>query len=154
MAYKIWSSEKWLCVDGHYYPKNIIVYMGAKNCSRGPGLYLKVHTILGENILEYGYDTVYRVWYGKRRGEYINKYPMLDALLPITEMIPDRCQQENAYDSVRPSMKKMYEEYMKTHSVTELIETTELLEAYMAEFQRWEDLRHWKKSPKKVKKKR
>ena len=31
------------------------------------------------------------------------------------------------------------------HSVTELIETTELLDAYVAEFMRWEDLRHWKK---------
>ena len=37
---------------------------------------------------------------------------------------------------------------MKTHSVTELIETTELLDAYVAEFMRWEDLRHWKKSKK------
>ena len=34
---------------------------------------------------------------------------------------------------------------MAPHSVTELIETTELLDAYVAEFMRWEDLRHWKK---------
>lgn len=113
-----------------------------------------VYTILGENIIEYGYDIIYTPFRGKNRGKRIIKYPILDALLPITEMIPDRRQQRNAYDSVKPSMKKMYEEYMKTHSVTELIETTELLEAYMAEFQRWEDLRHWKKSPQKEKKKR
>lgn len=143
-------------MDGHYYPKNMIVYMDGWSPA-GTQLgeaRLLVYTILGENIIEYGYDIIYTPFRGKNRGKRIIKYPILDALLPITEMIPDRRQQRNAYDSVKPSMKKMYEEYMKTHSVTELIETTELLEAYMAEFQRWEDLRHWKKSPQKEKKKR
>ena len=128
VAPKTWSSEKWLCVDGHYYPKNIIVYMGGWNHpTERSGTNLKIRTILGEDIID---------------------YPMLDALIPLTEMIPDRIQKRHAYDSVEPSMKKMYEEYMKTHSVTELIETTELLDAYVAEFMRWEDLRHWKKSKK------
>lgn len=153
VAYKIWSSEKWLCVDGHYYPKNIIVYMGGWTSSTSrSGTKLKIRTILGEDIIEYGYYPIYQPDFGRNRGKLVDNYPMLDALIPLTEMIPDRAQKWNAYTSVRPSMKKMYEEYMKTHSVTELIETTELLDAYVAEFMRWEDLRHWKKSPKKYKK--
>ena len=149
MAPKTWSSEKWLCVDGHYYPKNIIVYMGGWNHpTERSGTNLKIRTILGEDIIEYGYFPIYKPTFGPNRGKWVDNYPMLDALIPLTEMIPDRIQKRHAYDSVEPSMKKMYEEYMKTHSVTELIETTELLDAYVAEFMRWEDLRHWKKSKK------
>lgn len=149
VAPKTWSSEKWLCVDGHYYPKNIIVYMGGWNHpTERSGTNLKIRTILGEDIIEYGYFPIYKPTFGPNRGKWVDNYPMLDALIPLTEMIPDRIQKRHAYDSVEPSMKKMYEEYMKTHSVTELIETTELLDAYVAEFMRWEDLRHWKKSKK------
>jgi len=149
VAPKTWSSEKWLCVDGHYYPKNIIVYMGGWNHpTERSGTNLKIRTILGEDIIEYGYFPIYKPTFGPNRGKWVDNYPMLDALIPLTEMIPDRIQKRHAYDFVEPSMKKMYEEYMKTHSVTELVETTELLDAYVAEFMRWEDLRHWKKSKK------
>ena len=124
----IWESEHWLRIKDAFFPKSFISGLGGS---------VAANTIMTVKTLDRKEYTLYHVGYLERRQEE----ELIGGTLPLVKLL-----NEMGYDGLiemkcspclsDEKLDEMFKNYLSDHTVADLINTTDLMEMYVKEYDR------------------
>ena len=125
---KIWESEHWIKIQHIFLPKSLICRIGGSVAS---------NTIMTISTLDNKEYTLYHMGHLKRQQEE----EMIGSTLPLVRLL-----NEKGYDGQKAILRlpsvtdkfldEMLKNYLSNHSVEDLINTTDIMEMYVKEYDR------------------
>ena len=124
----IWESEHWLRIKDAFFPKSLISGLGGS---------VAANTIMTVKTLDRKEYTLYHVGHLERRQEE----ELIGSTLPLVKLL-----NEMGYDGLiemkcspclsDEKLDEMFKNYLSNHSVEDLINTTDIMEMYVKEYDR------------------